>query len=87
MHTGLYFGSFNPVHTGHLILAQYMYNTGIFDRIRFVVSPQNPFKISSGLLDETLRLACVQAAISDNPAFEVSDIEFHLPRPSLPFKP
>lgn len=81
-HTGLYFGSFNPIHIGHLILAQYMLNTGKFDKIRFVVSPQNPFKSESDLFDEKLRLAMVRAAVSDNPGFDVSDAEFQLSKPS-----
>lgn len=81
-HTGLYFGSFNPIHIGHLILAQYMLNTGKFDRIRFVVSPRNPFKSEADLFDEKLRLDMVRAAVADNPGFEVSDIEFQLSKPS-----
>lgn len=82
MKTGLFFGSFNPIHNGHLIIAQHMMNTGLFDRIRFVVSPQNPFKNNSDLWDEHLRFKLVQLAIADNTDFEVSDAEFHLPKPS-----
>lgn len=82
MRIGLYFGSFNPIHAGHLIIAQFMYNTGNFDKIRFVVSPRNPFKNEADLLDDTLRLEMVKASIANNPAFEVSDIEYTLPTPS-----
>lgn len=81
-HTGLYFGSFNPIHNGHLIVAQYMLNTGVFDNIRFVVSPQNPFKKQADLMDQNLRLEMVRAAVQDNPELNVSDAEFHLPVPS-----
>ncbi len=82
MRIGLYFGSFNPVHNGHLIIAQHMMNSGHFDKIRFVVSPQNPFKNANELLDENLRYKMVSLAIKNNPAFEVSDAELDLPKPS-----
>jgi nicotinate-nucleotide adenylyltransferase len=82
MQIGLYFGSFNPIHIGHLIVAEYMIQQGFFDKIRFVVSPQNPFKEQTDLIPEMLRLNMVQAAIQDNTEFEVSDVEFALPRPS-----
>lgn len=82
MRTGLYFGSFNPIHTGHLIVAQHMLNTGLFDEIRFIVSPQNPFKPATDLMPEELRLSMVKAAISENSKFTVSDVEFGLPKPS-----
>lgn len=79
--TGLYFGSFNPIHTGHLMVAQSFYNTGFFNKIIFVVSPQNPFKTQTDLLPEQKRLHWVKQAVADNNAFEVSDIEFNLPKP------
>lgn len=79
---GLYFGSFNPIHNGHLIIAQYMLNTELFDSIRFVVSPHNPFKNAADLLPENQRLKMVQLAIIGNPQFEISDIEFSLSKPS-----
>lgn len=82
MRIGLYFGSFNPIHTGHLIIAQFMFNTGNFDKIRFVVSPRNPFKKESELMDDSLRLEMVKSSIKNNTAFEVSDIEYSLPTPS-----
>ncbi|MCC7298046.1 MAG: nicotinate-nucleotide adenylyltransferase [Bacteroidia bacterium] len=82
MKIGLYFGSFNPIHNGHLIIAQHMLNTGLFDTIRFVVSPQNPFKKQEGLMDEKMRFEMVKTSILDNSNFEASDIEFQLPKPS-----
>ena len=82
MKIGLFFGSFNPIHTGHLIIANVMVETTDLDKIWFVVSPQNPFKPSKGLLHEFDRYDMVRAAIHDNYKFEVSDIEFHLPKPS-----
>src|SRR5690349_14498686 len=82
MRIGLYFGSFNPIHNGHLIIAQQMFNSGYFDKIRFVVSPQNPFKNDGDLIDEKIRLEIVSLAVAKNSAFEVSNAEFHLPRPS-----
>lgn len=79
---GLFFGSFNPVHTGHLIIASVMAETTDLDRVWFVVSPQNPLKPSKGLLHEFDRYDMVRAAVYDNYKLEVSDIEFHLPKPS-----
>ena len=80
--TGLFFGSFNPIHNGHLIIAQHLLNTGLFQKIIFVVSPKNPFKNSVGLMDNEFRLNLVKKAIETNPGFEVSSIEFSLPEPS-----
>lgn len=82
MKVGLFFGSFNPIHTGHLILANCMAETTGLDKVWFVVSPQNPFKPSKSLLHEFDRYDMVRAAIHDNYKLEVSDIEFHLPHPS-----
>jgi len=79
---GLFFGSFNPIHTGHLIIANSMLENGKLDKIWFVVTPQNPLKPSKGLLHEFDRLDLVRAAITDNYKFEASDIEFRLPKPS-----
>src|SRR5258706_7257138 len=82
MKIGLFFGSFNPIHTGHLNIANVMAeNTGL-EKVWFIVSPQNPLKPSKGLLHEFDRYDMVKAAIADNYKFEVSDIEFHLPKPS-----
>lgn len=82
MKIGLFFGSFNPIHMGHLIIANLMAETTDLKKVWFVVSPQNPFKPSKGLLHEFDRYDLVQAAISDNYKLEVSDVEFHLPKPS-----
>ena len=82
MKIGLFFGSFNPIHTGHLIIANVIVETTDLDKIWFVVSPQNPFKPSKSLLHEFDRYDMVRAAIHDNYNFEVSDIEFNLPKPS-----
>jgi nicotinate-nucleotide adenylyltransferase len=79
---GLFFGSFNPIHIGHLIIANSMVENGGLDKVWFVVTPHNPLKSSKSLLHEFDRLDLVQAAIADNYKFEVSDIEFHLPKPS-----
>lgn len=82
MRIGLYFGSFNPVHTGHLIIANHIVHNTDLDKIWFVVSPQNPLKPSATLLNEYDRLHLVTLAIQDNPRFRVSNIEFQLPKPS-----
>lgn len=79
---GLFFGSFNPIHVGHLIIANSMVENGNLDKVWFVVTPHNPLKSSKSLLHEFDRLDLVQAAISDNYKFEASDVEFHLPKPS-----
>lgn len=82
MKIGLFFGSFNPVHTGHLLIANYFVQFAGFDKIWFVVSPQNPFKVNDELLDEKLRLHMLQLAIGNDTRFETCDIEFDLERPS-----
>jgi nicotinate-nucleotide adenylyltransferase len=82
MKIGLYFGSFNPIHIGHLAIAQYFINEQIFDKILFIVSPQNPFKDNSDLINGPLRLEMVNESIKDNSCFESCDIEFNLPLPS-----
>lgn len=79
---GLFFGSFNPIHVGHLIIANCMIENGQLDKVWFVVTPQNPLKPGKGLLHEFDRLDLVQAAVADNYKFEVSDVEFHLPKPN-----
>jgi nicotinate-nucleotide adenylyltransferase len=81
MKIGLFFGSFNPIHTGHLIIANHIANFHI-DKVWFVVSPQNPFKKSKDLLDAGKRLELVKLAIQHDDRFQVSDIEFRLPLPS-----
>jgi len=79
---GLFFGSFNPIHIGHLIIANMMVETTDLDRVWFVISPQNPLKPSKGLLHEFDRYDMVRAAVYDNYKLEVSDVEFHMPKPS-----
>lgn len=80
--TGLFFGSFNPIHIGHLIIANIMAENTDLHNVWFVVSPQNPLKPSKGLLHEFDRYDMVKAAIADHYKLEVSDVEFHLPKPS-----
>ena len=82
MNIGLFFGSFNPIHTGHLLIADYFIEFTELDKIWFVVSPQNPFKINDKLLDENLRIELLKLAIKNNSHFEVTDVEFNLNRPS-----
>ncbi len=82
MKIGLYFGSFNPIHTGHLIIANHILNETNLEKIWFVVSPQNPFKPATALLNEYDRLHLVRAATEDDPRIKASDIEFNLPKPS-----
>lgn len=79
---GLFFGSFNPVHNGHLAIADYMLSHTDIDRLWWVVSPCNPFKKESDLLSDKHRLEMVKLAIADRANMEVSDVEIHLPRPS-----
>ncbi|HRO44489.1 nicotinate (nicotinamide) nucleotide adenylyltransferase [Agriterribacter sp.] len=82
MYIGLYFGSFNPVHHGHLIIASFIAGHTPLNQVWFVVSPQNPFKVSHSLLNEYQRLHLVRTAIEGEPKLRASDIEFHLPKPS-----
>ena len=82
MRIGLYFGSFNPIHTGHLIIANHILNNTALQKIWFVVSPQNPFKPSSSLLNEYDRLHLVQIAVENDDRLRASEIEFSLPKPS-----
>ena len=83
MKIGLYFGSFNPIHTGHLIIANHILNAGLIDKLWFVISPQNPFKKSNSLLNEYDRLHLVRVATEDDLRINVSDVEFHLEKPSF----
>lgn len=82
MRVGLFFGSFNPVHTGHLLIANYFVQFTNLQQIWFMVSPQNPFKVNDQLLDENTRLHLMQLAINGDERFIASDFEFTLPRPS-----
>jgi nicotinate-nucleotide adenylyltransferase len=79
---GLFFGSFNPIHIGHLIIANIMAETTDLKKVWLVVSPQNPFKPSKGLLHEFDRYDMARAAVFDHYKIEASDIEFNLPKPS-----
>ena len=83
MKIGLYFGSFNPIHTGHCIIANFILSNTKLDQVWLVVSPQNPLKPSAGLLNEYHRLHLVQLAIDGEKNIRVSDIEFRLPKPSF----
>jgi nicotinate-nucleotide adenylyltransferase len=83
MKIGLYFGSFNPIHIGHLIIANHVLHHCDVSQIWFVVSPQNPLKETSSLLNEKSRFFLTQLAIEQQPQFKVSNIEFGLPRPSF----
>jgi len=83
MNIGLYFGSFNPIHNGHLIVATHILEEGKLDEIWFVLSPQNPEKINHKLLNEHHRLHLLRLAIEDERRFRANNIEFSLPRPSF----
>ena len=80
---GLYFGSFNPIHIGHIAIAGYMTEFEGFDQVWFVVSPQNPLKKKETLLDDYQRLYMVQLATGNNIKLKATDIEFRLPVPSF----
>jgi nicotinate-nucleotide adenylyltransferase len=82
MKTGLFFGSFNPIHIGHLAIANYMVEFTDLDKLWFVVSPQNPLKLKNTLLADHHRLQMVRLAIEYDNRFKASNIEFGLPRPS-----
>lgn len=81
--TGLYFGSFNPIHIGHIAIAGYMTEFTGIDNVWFVVSPHNPLKKKEILLDDNQRLHMVRLAVGDNDQLKASDIEFRLPAPSF----
>ncbi|HEV3223103.1 MAG TPA: nicotinate (nicotinamide) nucleotide adenylyltransferase [Puia sp.] len=82
MKIGLYFGSFNPIHHGHLIIANHVVQSTLLDQVWFVVSPQNPLKPAAALLNEYHRLFLIKSAIDGEKKLRVSDIEFKLPKPS-----
>ncbi len=79
---GLFFGSFNPIHIGHLILANYIVEFSDLDELWFVVSPHSPFKDKKSLLEDHHRLDMVQQAIAEYPKMRASNVEFSLPKPS-----
>jgi nicotinate-nucleotide adenylyltransferase len=82
MKTGLLFGSFNPIHIGHVAIAGYMKEFEFMDEIWFILSPHNPFKNLSHLVSSTARLEMLNLALADFPAFRASGIELTMPRPS-----
>lgn len=82
MKIALYFGSFNPIHNGHLIVANYLLNETEIEKLWLVVSPQNPHKQENSLLNEYQRLHLTKLATEQDERICVSDIEFNLPRPS-----
>ncbi|MCL6296324.1 nicotinate (nicotinamide) nucleotide adenylyltransferase [Jejuia spongiicola] len=82
MNIGLYFGSFNPIHIGHLVIANHLVEHSNLDQIWFVVTPHNPFKKKSSLLDNYQRLEMVYRATKDYSKLKPSDIEFNLPQPN-----
>lgn len=82
MKIGLFFGSFNPIHIGHLIIANTIVDQKDVDQVWFVISPLNPFKSSKSLLHEFDRLDMVERAIEDNFNLRASDVEFNMPKPS-----
>lgn len=82
MKIGLFFGSFNPIHIGHLIIANHIVNHSDLNKVWFVVSPQNPFKEKKSLLNNNFRLEMVEIATRKYDYFEASNIEFNLPQPS-----
>lgn len=83
--TGIYGGSFNPIHDGHVRLAKALAESGLVDEMWLLVSPQNPFKVNADLLDDDERLRLARLAVADVPGVEVCDREFSLPRPSYMF--
>lgn len=82
MKVGLFFGTFNPIHIGHLILAQYFLEHTDLNEVWFVVTPHNPHKKKSTLLDDRTRLYLTELAIHDYPGLRAIDDEFHLPQPN-----
>ena len=79
---GLYFGTFNPIHVGHLVIANYMAYYTNLDEVWLIVSPQNPFKEKASMLNDYHRLSLVRVAVEENPKLKASNIEFDLPIPS-----
>lgn len=79
---GLFFGSFNPIHKGHLAIARYLLDNGYCREVWFVVSPMNPFKQDNSLLEESERLRIVRMAIAADSRMKACDVEFGMPKPS-----
>lgn len=82
MNIGLFFGTFNPIHIGHLTIANHMAEYSDLDQVWFVVTPQSPFKVKNSMLDDHQRLEMVYRATRDYPKLRPSDIEFGLPQPN-----
>lgn len=82
MHIGLFFGSFNPVHIGHLALANYMLSFTDMDQVWLVVSPHNPLKNKQSLINQNDRLHLINLALDFHPKIKASNVEFNLPQPS-----
>lgn len=83
---GIYGGTFNPLHNGHIALAKAFLQQAGLDEVWFVVSPQNPFKVNDTLLDDDIRLQMVRTALHGEPKLKVSDVEYHLPKPSYMYR-
>jgi len=86
MKVGLFFGSFNPIHIGHLIIGEQIRDAANLDEIWFVVSPFNPFKNQKDLAPADLRLQWAKQSLTNNKTLKASDIEFNLPQPSYTFQ-
>lgn len=86
MRIGLFGGSFNPIHNGHIALARQMVEKGRLDEVWFMVSPQNPLKKQDDLAPDDVRYSWVEQALRDYPQLKAKDYEFHLPRPSYTWK-
>ena len=82
MKVGLFFGSFNPIHVGHLIIANHFLEFTEIEKVWFIVSPQNPLKKEKSLLNQDLRLKMVKACLVANKKLSACDVEYHLPKPS-----
>ncbi len=82
MKVGLFFGTYNPVHVGHMVIANYMVEFTDLDQLWFVVTPQNPFKLKESMLADFDRLHLVNLAIGNDLRMKASDIEFNLPKPN-----
>ncbi len=80
---GLYFGTFNPIHIGHLVIANYLVEFSDLDEVWFVITPQSPFKAKNTLLDNNHRYQMVSEAVKEYPKLKASKIEFDLPQPNF----
>ena len=80
--TGLFFGTFNPIHIGHLVIANHLAEFSDLDQVWFVVTPRSPFKVKQSLLEDHHRFQMVYEAIKDYPRLQASDVEFKLPQPN-----